>query len=138
MVEIKHLCLCLLFSSTHFSVYKDTFAFYKDTKCVQGHAILMPAALFNSDEHVRPLTPNRETVKEVLIFRLLSCYDSSVISELKPMDGVHQFKGETKLAISFYFYMLNKSVETHIEQEWTKTIALKYASTDWNKRGLKT
>ena len=42
MVEIKHLCLCLLFSSTHFSVYKDTFAFYKDTKCVQGHAILMP------------------------------------------------------------------------------------------------
>ena len=43
MVEIKHLCLCLLFSSTHFSVYKDTFAFYKDTKCVQGHAILMPA-----------------------------------------------------------------------------------------------
>ena len=41
MVEIKHLCLCLLFSSTHFSVYKDTFAFYKDTKCVQGHAILM-------------------------------------------------------------------------------------------------
>ena len=43
MVEIKHLCLCLLFSSTHFSIYKDTFAFYKDTKCVQGHAILMPA-----------------------------------------------------------------------------------------------
>ena len=43
MVEIKHLCLCLLFSSTHFSVYKDTFAFCKDTKCVQGHAILMPA-----------------------------------------------------------------------------------------------
>ena len=42
MVEIKHLCLCLLFSSTHFSVYKDTFAFCKDTKCVQGHAILMP------------------------------------------------------------------------------------------------
>ena len=42
MVEIKHLCLCLLFSSTHFSIYKDTFAFYKDTKCVQGHAILMP------------------------------------------------------------------------------------------------
>ena len=42
MVEIKHLCLYLLFSSTHFSVYKDTFAFYKDTKCVQGHAILMP------------------------------------------------------------------------------------------------
>ena len=95
-------------------------------------------AFFNSDEHVRPLTPNRETVKEVLIFRLLSCYDSSVISELKPMDGVHEFKGKTKLAISFYFYMLNKSVETHIEQEWTKTIALKYATTDWNKRGLKT
>ena len=44
MVEIKHLCLCLLFSSTHFSIYKDTFAFYKDTKCVQGHAILMPDA----------------------------------------------------------------------------------------------
>ena len=42
MVDIKHLCLCLLFSSTHFSIYKDTFAFYKDTKCVQGHAILMP------------------------------------------------------------------------------------------------
>ena len=42
MVEIKHLCLCLLFSSTHISVYKDTFAFCKDTKCVQGHAILMP------------------------------------------------------------------------------------------------
>ena len=47
MVEIKHLCLCLLFSSTHFSVYKDTFAFYKDTKCVQGHAILMPADTCN-------------------------------------------------------------------------------------------
>ena len=46
MVEIKHLCLCLLFSSTHFSVYKDTFAFYKDTKCVQGHAILMPVIQF--------------------------------------------------------------------------------------------
>ena len=28
--------------NTHFSVYKDTFAFYKDTKCVQGHAILIP------------------------------------------------------------------------------------------------
>ena len=47
MVEIKHLCLCLLFSSTHFSVYKDTFAFYKDTKCVQGHAILMPDTVFD-------------------------------------------------------------------------------------------
>ena len=34
--------ICPLFLSTHFSVYKDTFAFYKDTKCVQGHAILMP------------------------------------------------------------------------------------------------
>ena len=34
-----------IFSSTHFSIYKDTFAFYKDTKCVQGHAILMPAVL---------------------------------------------------------------------------------------------
>ena len=45
MVEIKHLCLCLLFSSTHFSIYKDTFAFYKDTKCVQGHAILMPVSM---------------------------------------------------------------------------------------------
>ena len=31
-----------IFSSTHFSIYKGTFAFYKDTKCVQGHAILMP------------------------------------------------------------------------------------------------
>ena len=40
---IKHLCLCPLFSRTHFSVYKDIFAFYKDTKCAQGHAILMPA-----------------------------------------------------------------------------------------------
>ena len=34
--------ICPLFLSTHFSVYKDTFAFYKDTKYVQGHAILMP------------------------------------------------------------------------------------------------
>ena len=29
---------------THFSVNKDTFAFYKDTECVQGHAILMPVS----------------------------------------------------------------------------------------------
>jgi hypothetical protein len=28
--------------STHFSIYKDTFPFYKDTKCVKKHAILMP------------------------------------------------------------------------------------------------
>ena len=45
---MKHLCLCPLFSSTHFSVYQDIFAFYKDTKCVQGHAILMPERTFTS------------------------------------------------------------------------------------------
>jgi hypothetical protein len=27
---------------SHFSIYKDTFPFYKDTKCVKKHAILMP------------------------------------------------------------------------------------------------
>jgi hypothetical protein len=27
--------------STHFSIYKDTFFFYKDTKCVKKHATLM-------------------------------------------------------------------------------------------------
>ena len=51
MVAIKHLALCLLFSSTLFSVYKDTFAFYKDTKCVQGHAILMPGCTVDEVKH---------------------------------------------------------------------------------------
>ena len=32
-----------IFSSTHISSYEDTFVFHKDTKCVQGHAILMAA-----------------------------------------------------------------------------------------------
>ena len=35
------ICPFMSILSTHFSVYKDTFAFYKNTKCVQGHAILM-------------------------------------------------------------------------------------------------
>jgi hypothetical protein len=28
--------------STHFSIYKDTFSFYKDRKCVINTLILMP------------------------------------------------------------------------------------------------
>jgi hypothetical protein len=28
--------------SSHFSIYKDTFTFYKDTKCVKNTLILMP------------------------------------------------------------------------------------------------
>jgi hypothetical protein len=94
--------------------------------------------LFNSDEHVGPLTPHGETVKEVLIFRLLSRYDSSVISKLKPVDRINKSKGKTKLAIFFCFYVLNKSVEAHVKQEWTKAVTLQNTSTDWNKRSLKT
>ena len=29
------------FSSAHFPIYKCTFAFYEDIKCVQRHAVLM-------------------------------------------------------------------------------------------------
>ena len=60
-------------------------------------------------EHVGLLRSHGETVKEVLIFRILSCYYSSVIGKLKPVDRINKSKEKTKLAIFFCFYMLNKS-----------------------------
>ena len=42
MVEIiLDMYICFYFQ-VHTFHYKDIFAFYKDTKCLQGHAILMP------------------------------------------------------------------------------------------------
>jgi hypothetical protein len=69
---------------------------------------------FNSNNHVGPLTPDRESIKEMLIFRLLTSNNRSIIGKLKPVDSIKELEGQTELLL-FSFDMLNIWVETHIK-----------------------
>ena len=71
-------------------------------------------AFFNSNYHLCPLTPNCKTVKEMLIFVFLATYNSRIVCKLK----------------------LHTHVETKIEKERTKTVALKYSPSDRDVGGL--
>jgi hypothetical protein len=61
------------------------------------------------------LAPDRESIKEMLIFRLLTSNNRSIIGKLKPVDWIKELEGETELAVLFSFDMLNICVETHIK-----------------------
>jgi hypothetical protein len=56
--------------SAHFSIYNDTFSFYKDTKCVKKHAISKPA----SSKTFSSKSPSPDTVWTK---RLTDCVNSS-------------------------------------------------------------
>jgi hypothetical protein len=51
----------------------------------------------------------------MLIFRLLTSNNRSIIGKLKPVDWIKELEGETELALLFSFDMLNICVETHIK-----------------------
>jgi hypothetical protein len=79
---------------------------------------LMPNVLhlsLNSNNHVGPLTPDRESIKEMLIFRLLTSNNRSIIGKLQSMDWIKKLEGETELTVLFSSDMLNICVETHIK-----------------------
>ena len=61
-------------ASAHFSIYKDRFTFYKDTKCVKKHAILMPSSskTFSS----KSLSPDTVWTKH-----LTNCVNSSSLDK---------------------------------------------------------
>jgi hypothetical protein len=51
----------------------------------------------------------------MLIFRLLTRNNRSIIGKLKPVDWIKELEGETELAVLFSLDMLNICVETHIK-----------------------
>jgi hypothetical protein len=73
------------------------------------------ATFIHSNNHVGPLTPDRESITEMLIFRLLTSNNRSIIGKLKPVDWIKELEGETELVVLFSFDMLNICVETHIK-----------------------
>jgi hypothetical protein len=50
----------------------------------------------------------------MLIFRLLTSNNRSIIGKLKPVDSIKELEGQTELLL-FSFDMLNIWVETHIK-----------------------
>ena len=64
----------------------------------------------------------------MLVFKILSRNYNRVIGKLKPVNGVEEIERETTLAVLIGFYVLDKRIEAHVEQQRTQAIALKNAA----------
>ena len=72
--------------------------------------------LVNSDNHVRPLTPDRKTIEKVSIFLFFTSNNSSIVGKLKPEIRLTNWRKKIKLAVLFSLNMLDVCAKTHIKQ----------------------